>query len=107
MKIQNSTKNISGNYVIFSRANDPTLGNEGYKINISPEQIQVLADKEAGFFYAIQSLLQLLPPEIYSNTTAYTNEWSIPAANITDIPQFEYRGLHLDVKALRHFYLLV
>ena len=88
--------------MIFSRANDPTLGNEGYKINISPEQIQVLADKEAGFFYAIQSLLQLLPPEIYSNTTAYTNEWSIPAANITDIPQFEYRGLHLDVG--RHLY---
>ena len=102
LKIQNSTKNISGNYLIFSRANDPTLGNEGYKINISPEQIQVLADKEAGFFYAIQSLLQLLPPEIYSNTTAYTNEWSIPAANITDIPQFEYRGLHLDVG--RHLY---
>ena len=102
LKIQNSTKSISGNYVVFSRANDPTLGNEGYKINISPEQIQVLADKEAGFFYAIQSLLQLLPPEIYSNTTAYTNEWSIPAANITDIPQFEYRGLHLDVG--RHLY---
>lgn len=102
LKIQNSTKNISGNYVIFSHANDPTLGNEGYKINISPEQIQVLADKETGFFYAIQSLLQLLPPEIYSNTTAYTNEWSIPTANITDIPQFEYRGLHLDVG--RHLY---
>ncbi|GLL55582.1 hypothetical protein KUBF_32450 [Bacteroides finegoldii] len=78
LKVQNNTKNLSGNYVIFNRANDPALGNEGYKINISPEQIQVLADKEAGFFYAIQSLLQLLPPEIYSNTTAYTNEWSIP-----------------------------
>ena len=88
--------------MIFDRANDSALGNEGYKINISPEYIQVLANKEAGFFYAIQSLLQLLPAEIYSNTTVYKDSWSIPAVNITDTPQFEHRGLHLDVG--RHLY---
>lgn len=102
LKIQNNAQKRSRNYIIFERANDQTLGNEGYKINISPERIQVLADKEAGFFYAIQSLLQLLPAEIYSNTPAYKSEWSVPAAEITDIPQFEYRGLHLDV--CRHLY---
>lgn len=102
LKVQNSAQKHSGNYVIFDRANDSALGNEGYKINISPEYIQVLANKEAGFFYAIQSLLQLLPAEIYSNTTVYKDSWSIPAANITDTPQFEHRGLHLDVG--RHLY---
>ena len=102
VKVQNSTQKHSGNYVIFDRANDSALGNEGYKINISSEYIQVLANKEAGFFYAIQSLLQLLPAEIYSNTTVYKDSWSIPAANITDTPQFEHRGLHLDVG--RHLY---
>lgn len=102
LKTQNNIQNSSGNYLIFDRANDQTLGNEGYKINISPGHIQILADKEAGFFYAIQSLLQLLPAEIYSNKIVYKNEWSVPAVTITDIPQYEYRGLHLDVG--RHLY---
>lgn len=102
LKIQNNVKEYSKNYLIFEHANDPTLGDEGYKISISSDRIQVSAGKEAGFFYAIQSLLQLLPAEIYSNTTAYKSEWSVPAAEITDIPQFEYRGLHLDVG--RHLY---
>lgn len=102
VKVQNSKSKHSGNCVIFNSANDPQLGAEGYKINISPESIEILANNEAGFFYAIQSLLQLLPAEIYSNTAVHRNEWSIPAATITDVPQFEYRGLHLDVG--RHLY---
>lgn len=102
IKVQNKMGKPSDNYILFGRANDQALGDEGYKIEITPESIQVLANKEAGFFYAIQSLLQLLPAEIYSNTATYRNEWSVPATIITDIPQFEYRGLHLDVG--RHLY---
>lgn len=102
LKTQNSIGKEDNNTIIFTSAEDKTLGQEGYKINVTDKQIQIQANEEAGFFYAIQSLLQLLPPEIYSDKKEFISKWSIPAVAITDIPRFNYRGLHLDVG--RHMY---
>ncbi len=66
---------------------------EGYKIKITSSKISV-SGKEEGLFYAVQSLLQLLPNKISS-------EIKLPCVIIEDQPRYSYRGLHLDV--CRHF----
>ncbi|RRB02114.1 beta-N-acetylhexosaminidase [Larkinella rosea] len=93
----------TGSLLSFVSVNEASLGTEGYRIDCKPNTITIEAAKPAGFFYAVQSIYQLLPPEIFrsSPATAPVN-WSIPACRIEDKPRFNYRGLHLDVA--RHFF---
>jgi len=55
-----------------------------------------------GIFYALQTLYQLLPADIYGKNRSDIKKWEIPCVNIEDAPRFSYRGLHLDV--CRHFF---
>lgn len=78
---------------------------EAYKLSVQPEKIEIKAPKPAGLFYGIQSLLQLLPAEIFYDDPTLVPQnihWHIPAVEITDYPRYQYRGLHLDVA--RHFF---
>ena len=77
------------------------LGREGYRLSVSPERIRVRAFQEPGLFYAIQSLRQLLPEDVYRSASVGGLEWQIPCVEIEDIPRFGWRGMHLDVG--RHF----
>ena len=77
------------------------LGKEGYKLNINARYIKLEAESETGIFYGIQSLLQLLPNEIHTQTDK-DFRWEIPVCKIEDKPRFGWRGLHLDVS--RHFF---
>ncbi|KAF0149931.1 MAG: hexosaminidase [Ignavibacteria bacterium] len=69
---------------------------EAYKIIMTPNTISLSAMSGNGLFYAIQSLLQLMPIETEGKT------FSIQCINITDEPRFAWRGMHLDV--CRHFF---
>lgn len=80
---------------------DPKLGNEGYILSVTTAGINISANKPAGLFYGVQSLLQLLPKEI-ERKTIVKKTWLIPTVEITDYPRFEWRGLMLDVS--RHFF---
>ena len=88
----------SGRVIIIGLASKayPALGDEGYKIEIMPEGIILVANKPAGLFYGLQSLLQMIPVEIKGGAVA------IPACTIIDYPRFGWRGLMLDVS--RHFF---
>jgi hexosaminidase len=77
------------------------LPQEGYKLSVTPERIIVQASTPNGFFYAVQTLYQLLPPAVYGQALTKKADWSIPACEITDQPRFAYRGMHLD--PCRHF----
>lgn len=77
------------------------LGNEGYKLKVTPGRILIRAKKPAGLFYGIQTLRQLLPAQIYSKTKAEGMEWKVPCVRITDYPRFHWRGLLVD--PARHF----
>jgi hexosaminidase len=77
------------------------LGREGYELTVSPENIHLRAEAPAGLFYGIQTILQLLPPAIYSNKQQSVH-WTIPCVEIRDVPRYSYRGMHLDV--CRHFF---
>jgi hexosaminidase len=77
------------------------LGNEGYTLVAGPKGVVITANTTGGLFYGMQTLLQLLPAEIESNTPIKMN-WSVPAVDITDFPRFGWRGLMLDVS--RNFF---
>lgn len=78
-------------------ATDTTLAAEAYRLSVAPTGIRIAASSVAGFFYATQSIRQLLPPAIDGKQSAGQQEWRIPALEIEDAPRFEYRGLMLDV----------
>jgi len=79
-----------------------TLGKEGYSLTVTKKEVKILAAFPAGVFYGIQTLLQLLPPEIYANKVIEGIKWIIPCVQITDKPRFLWRGFLLDVS--RHFF---
>lgn len=78
------------------------MGNEGYKLTSSKKGAKIEALAPAGLFYGVQTLLQLLPPEIESAGAKDGPDWSIPVVKIEDAPRFIWRGAHLDVG--RHFF---
>jgi hexosaminidase len=80
---------------------DSRLGNEGYSLFVNKRRIIITANAPAGLFYGMQSLLQLLPPEIES-ASRQEEEWVIPVVTITDYPRFAWRGMMLDVS--RNFF---
>jgi len=78
-----------------------TLGDEGYTLSVSTKGVAIRAASEAGLFYGIQTLRQLLPPEIYKAGKVEAVAWTIPCFAITESPRFEWRGMMLDVA--RHY----
>lgn len=77
------------------------LGDEGYTLQVTSSGISIVAKKPAGLFYGIQTLLQLLPAQIFSKTKTENVEWKVPCVSITDYPRFRWRGLLVD--PARHF----
>jgi hexosaminidase len=83
---------------------DPSLaalGPEGYRLEVGPSRVAIRAARPAGAFYALQTLRQLLPADIFRQAPVPATVWTIPAVAIEDYPRFGWRGLHLDVG--RHF----
>ncbi len=77
----------------YERLDYPLPGS--YTMDVKDKEVYIAGDNEAGVFYGIQTLIQLLPP---MKSTALR----IPQLYISDRPRFGYRGMHLDVA--RHFF---
>jgi len=73
---------------------------EGYLLTINPNHLTIKAPTETGLYYGVQTLLQLLPPQIESPKLVKAN-WKAHCVTIKDAPKFAYRGIMLDVS--RHF----
>lgn len=78
------------------------IGEEGYTLTVTPQHISIRANRPAGLFYGVQTLLQLFPEEIESDTIEKNISWEAPSVEITDYPRFGWRGLMFDVS--RHFF---
>ena len=81
---------------------DQKLSKEAYKLNITKNAVKVYASSLSGVNYAIQTLKQMLPAEVYGKTEAAGADWALQCAKINDEPRFGYRGMHLDES--RHFF---
>lgn len=69
---------------------------EGYQLEITPVGgVRIEGNDEAGVFYGVQTLIQLLPTRAGVLPI-------LPTLKIIDYPRFPYRGMHLDV--VRHFF---
>jgi hexosaminidase len=64
--------------------------------------VVISATTPAGIFYGTESLLQLLPPEVFATNPVTGVNWQITGVQIADQPRFAWRGFMLDVS--RHFY---
>jgi hexosaminidase len=83
---------------------DSTLSKnpEAYELKVTADGVAIRAADAAGLFYGVQTLLQLLPPEILGAAPATNKNWEVRAVNLQDEPRFKWRGLMLDVS--RHFF---
>ncbi|MCF8262839.1 MAG: family 20 glycosylhydrolase, partial [Melioribacteraceae bacterium] len=111
--LQNSIENFTRDLTFSESKNGSTSGSfiefildesfenaEDYSLTVN-EGITIKAKSSIGLFYGVQSLLQLLPSEIYGNEKI-EDEIILPKVTIIDGPRFNYRGMHLDV--CRHFF---
>ena len=99
-RVVNLTKNKSN--IDLQIINDANLGTEGYTLDINEKGIQIKANANAGLFFGWQTVMQLLPSAVYSNTLQANTNWTVPYVSIIDKPRFGWRGLMLDVS--RHFF---
>lgn len=103
-----SKKALNQDVICFAPLSSGTsLPAEGYALTVTPEAITVAAGDAAGFFYGVQTLLQLLPAQVYRplfNTPQHLEQlnWNVPCVRIEDYPRFAFRGMMLDVS--RQFY---
>ncbi|MBR8535280.1 beta-N-acetylhexosaminidase [Carboxylicivirga sediminis] len=73
------------------------LGSEGYKLSVNERLVALTANEVEGVFRGVQSLVQML-----GVNGKMQEHWLIPSGDITDYPQYAYRGMMLDVA--RHFF---
>ena len=88
--------------IVFSKKG--SLAPEAYVIDIRPGKVNVQASSAAGARYAVATLLQMLPAEVYADSPCDPSRMVLPRAVIRDCPRFGYRGLELDCS--RHFFSL-
>ena len=97
-----SVNNAAATTSAILMATDASLAHEAYTLNVTAEGIRITAADSTGFFYALQTLKQLMPHAIYGTQAALDLDWSVPCVAIADQPQFGHRGYMLDVA--RHFF---
>ncbi len=80
--------------IVFSTPADYQIISDGYIITVDSDEAILESATDAGRFYALQTLLQMIQNRI-------GKEIAVPTSVITDQARFRYRGMHLDVG--RHF----
>jgi len=94
LKIQSAVN--KPNRIVLAHSEIKRKSNDGYELLISNKKfVAIYAKTPEGFFYGIQTFLQLLSIE-------KKDKISLPCLSILDESKFQWRGMHLDVS--RHFF---
>ena len=93
--------------VSYKKANlrfiaDQSFAKDAYSLSVDKYGATVRASEYGGFFYGLQTLVQLFPKDIKSSSKVDGIDWTIPFVEIKDSPSFAWRGLMLDVS--RHWF---
>ena len=88
-----STRRHARVAIVLERGGDG--GAEGYRLDIAQDGARVTAASDAGLFYGVVSLWQLMSADGGSGAV------TLQPTHIVDAPRFAYRGLLLD--SARHF----
>ncbi|HEY8590016.1 MAG TPA: beta-N-acetylhexosaminidase [Naasia sp.] len=106
-EVRGGRMRLSGPGQVHRRV-DPSLPPEGYLLDIRDDGVEIRGGGEAGVFYGVQTLLQLLPPWATAraqcsleDALAATGPVALPTLRIEDEPAHPWRGFMLDVA--RHF----
>jgi hexosaminidase len=102
LTVSHGAADASSRAVVFKLSPGGTLGDEGYDLQIGVRNIVCSAATPRGLFYAVQTLFQLLPAEVYAAKPATGIRWTFPCLRITDSPRYAWRGMMLDCS--RHFF---
>ncbi|WP_117880470.1 beta-N-acetylhexosaminidase [Aureibaculum luteum] len=73
---------------------------EGYELIVTPKKITIKANDQAGYFYGVQTLKQLLSKEVSPETN--TTKYLVPSLTIQDSPRFQWRAYMLDESRYFH-----
>jgi hexosaminidase len=90
--------------IFCTKLDDGAIGEEAYKLSVSPQRIDLSAAAGAGIYNGLQSLRQLFlsacSGDAFDRNPAA--HFSVPCLEIEDSPRFPWRGFMLDCS--RHFY---
>jgi hexosaminidase len=79
-----------GSITLTRKGAEKRVGQEGYHLSISSDQIIIRANGAAGLFYGVQTLMQLIRKE--------SDGIKMPEVKITDWPDIRERAAHYDTK---------
>lgn len=88
-------------FLLTTENADSSLGEEGYELVVTENNVTIRAPQPAGLFRGVQTIRQLLPPKIECSKKVVDASWTIPCLKIKDKPRFQWRGSLLD--CCRHY----
>jgi N-acetyl-beta-hexosaminidase len=84
--------------LIINDTVNPELGDEGYLLEVRPNGVRLSANTETGLFYAYQTFIQMMPPDVEEHRY---RSFVLPECTILDYPRFAWRGAHLEADRQR------
>ena len=88
LKSAPDTESVSGKAIVL--LSDASIESEGYELVIDEKKIVIKGGDNAGVFYGLQSLLNLM-------TAPRASQYELPRLTITDSPRYKWRGMHYDM----------
>ncbi len=78
-------------HIVLHLDSDAELRPQGYRLTVKPDGIEVFSADEAGLYYGVATLVQMIAARVGESPLA------LPGARVEDWPDFPHRGVMLDV----------